>query len=283
MEWNDYSYGIVNPLFGRDIFLGIVISLGIVIPMGMTNLIHTGITIPLKNEWNSYSLWNGMDFSQKKPFIIFYFFILFSYIFSPSKQCLSSPIQPCFCSLSLFSLSQRDRPSPAKVFVSGHHVEAPPSWRIVHLRLVEAKIPSKDRTPVVSHHEHLVLVGGYGVQERNEITHHVEARVAGGLNRRVRVAVAAEVESHGSVAERGQGYDLVPPRVPELRETMQEENHWALTFLRGWCDHPQVMQRVVGLPMWLPATVIFFFFLKNGGVFGNFCLTALRIHTLLPN
>jgi hypothetical protein len=50
MEWNDYSYGIVNPLFGRGILLGIVI------PMGMTNLIHTRIAIPLKNEWNSYSL-----------------------------------------------------------------------------------------------------------------------------------------------------------------------------------------------------------------------------------
>jgi hypothetical protein len=36
MEWNGYFYEIVNPLFGRGIFLG------------MTNPIHPGIAIPLK-------------------------------------------------------------------------------------------------------------------------------------------------------------------------------------------------------------------------------------------
>jgi hypothetical protein len=50
MEWNSYSYEIVNPLFGRNIFLGKVI------PKRITNLIYTGIAIPLKNEWNSYSV-----------------------------------------------------------------------------------------------------------------------------------------------------------------------------------------------------------------------------------
>ena len=64
MKWNDYSYGIVNPLSVRGIFLGIVISIG------MTNPIQTKIAIPLKNEWNSYSLWNGMDFS-KNPLLFF--------------------------------------------------------------------------------------------------------------------------------------------------------------------------------------------------------------------
>jgi hypothetical protein len=38
----NYSYGIVNPLFDRDIFLGIVIL------MRMTNFIHTRIAIPPK-------------------------------------------------------------------------------------------------------------------------------------------------------------------------------------------------------------------------------------------
>ena len=44
MEWNDYSYGIVNHLLGRSIFLEIVI------PMGMSNPIHKEIVIPLKKE-----------------------------------------------------------------------------------------------------------------------------------------------------------------------------------------------------------------------------------------
>jgi hypothetical protein len=50
MKWNSYSYKIVNPLFGRGIFLGKVT------PKEMTNLINIGIAILLKNEWNSYSV-----------------------------------------------------------------------------------------------------------------------------------------------------------------------------------------------------------------------------------
>jgi hypothetical protein len=58
--------------------------------------------------------------------------------------------------------------------------------------------------------------------------------------------------------------------------------------LWGWCNHPQVMQGVTGQPMGLPCTpVILDVFLKkkkkkkpNGGVFRNFCLSPLRIHTL---
>jgi hypothetical protein len=50
MKWNIYSYKIVNSLFGKGIFLGIII------PKGITNPTHIGIAIPLKNEWNSYSL-----------------------------------------------------------------------------------------------------------------------------------------------------------------------------------------------------------------------------------
>jgi hypothetical protein len=42
LEWNDYSYEIFILLFGRGLFLGICIPIG--------------IPIPLKNERNSYSL-----------------------------------------------------------------------------------------------------------------------------------------------------------------------------------------------------------------------------------
>jgi hypothetical protein len=71
MKWNDYSYGIVNHLFGMGIFLGIVIYIGI------TNLIHTGITIPLRNEWNNYSLWYGMNFTKKT----LYYFLFLHFVF----------------------------------------------------------------------------------------------------------------------------------------------------------------------------------------------------------
>jgi hypothetical protein len=48
LEWNGYSYGMLILLFGKGLFLGIVIS------MGITNPLHIGIVIPLKNERNSY-------------------------------------------------------------------------------------------------------------------------------------------------------------------------------------------------------------------------------------
>jgi hypothetical protein len=42
MEWNDYSYGIVILMFGRDLFIGIVIPIGMHIPL------RREIPIPLK-------------------------------------------------------------------------------------------------------------------------------------------------------------------------------------------------------------------------------------------
>ena len=114
IKWNDYSIRIVNPLFGRGIFLEIVIL------MGMTNHIHTRITIPLKNEWNSYSLWNGMDLQKT---LYYFLFLHFVFLHFPTLQTM--PIFPDL-TLFLFSLSQQDRPSPSKIFVAGHRVEAPP-------------------------------------------------------------------------------------------------------------------------------------------------------------
>jgi hypothetical protein len=68
LEWNGYSYGIVILLFGKGIFLGIVI------PIGITNPLHTRIAIPLKNERNSHSGKKG-QLLPKKP-IFFKKFIL---------------------------------------------------------------------------------------------------------------------------------------------------------------------------------------------------------------
>jgi hypothetical protein len=50
------------------------IFLGTVILMGMINPIYIGIVIPLKNEWNSYFLWNEINFP--KNFLFYFVFIL---------------------------------------------------------------------------------------------------------------------------------------------------------------------------------------------------------------
>ncbi|KAK9945562.1 hypothetical protein M0R45_011070 [Rubus argutus] len=49
-----------------------------------------------------------------------------------------------------------------------------------------AKVPSDDRTPVVPDNEDLVLIGGDGVQQHDEISDHVEARVGRGQGSRAR-------------------------------------------------------------------------------------------------
>jgi hypothetical protein len=49
MKWNNYFYGIVIPLFSKNLFIGIVILIGIFIPL------RRGICIPFKNERNTYS------------------------------------------------------------------------------------------------------------------------------------------------------------------------------------------------------------------------------------
>jgi hypothetical protein len=71
-EWNDYSIGIVILMFGMGLFLGIPIPIGIPIPL------QRGIPIPLKNERNSYSNGNRLDFSKKHNYFLFSFsFFLF--------------------------------------------------------------------------------------------------------------------------------------------------------------------------------------------------------------
>ena len=49
LEWNDYSHEMIILLFGNGLFLRIVI------PIRITNPLHTGIVMPLKNKRNSYS------------------------------------------------------------------------------------------------------------------------------------------------------------------------------------------------------------------------------------
>jgi hypothetical protein len=66
-EWNDCSIGIVILMFGRDLFLEIVILFGIPI------LLRRGIHVPLKNEMNNYSNRNRLDFPEKTTIIFFLF------------------------------------------------------------------------------------------------------------------------------------------------------------------------------------------------------------------
>ena len=75
----------------------------------------------------------------------------------------------------------------------------------------------------MAHQEH--LLDAEGVEEADDISDDVDGGVGGGGGRGVGVAVAAEVGCDGAVPEGGEGEQLVPPRVPQLREAVQEEHH----------------------------------------------------------
>lgn len=59
----------------------------------------------------------------------------------------------------------------------------------------------------------------------------MEASVAVDIRWRLAVPVTAEVRSHRTVAEGGEGVDLVALGVPKLGKAMEEENDWTLAFL----------------------------------------------------
>ncbi|KAE8701922.1 hypothetical protein F3Y22_tig00110503pilonHSYRG00087 [Hibiscus syriacus] len=86
-------------------------------------------------------------------------------------------------------------------------------------------MPSDDRTLTFPDQEH--LFHAKGVEEAHQIPHDVENGVGIRLGRRSGVSVATEVGSQAKVAEGYLRYELVLPRVPELREAVQEEDFGA--------------------------------------------------------
>jgi len=65
------------------------------------------------------------------------------------------------------------------------------------------------------------------VEKPDEVGDDVEGGVRGSVGRGVGVAVAAEVGGDGPVAHGGEGQKLVAPRVPKLREAVEEQYNWA--------------------------------------------------------
>jgi ribosomal protein S13 len=62
------------------------------------------------------------------------------------------------------------------------------------------------------------------VEQGDDVADDVEGGVGRDVGRRGGAAVAAEVRRHAAVAPRGQVRHLVAPRVPELREAVQEHH-----------------------------------------------------------
>ena len=75
------------------------------------------------------------------------------------------------------------------------------------------------------------LILAEGVDKGDEVSDDVEGGVARSRRRRVGVAVAAQVGSHGSVATSCEAKDLMAPAVPEFGEAVDVEDEWAIPFL----------------------------------------------------
>lgn len=81
--------------------------------------------------------------------------------------------------------------------------------------------PGDDGAPVVAHQKHLLHLEG--VQQRHQVSHDVEDRVAAGRRWSIAVPVPAEVGDDGAIPLRGEVEHLVAPRVPQLWEAVEEE------------------------------------------------------------
>jgi hypothetical protein len=76
------------------------------------------------------------------------------------------------------------------------------------------------------------LVDTQMVEKADEVADDVEHSVGGGGGRRVSVSISAEVGGDAAVAEGREVEKLVAPRVPELREAVEEEDRRACPYRR---------------------------------------------------
>nr|GMD83191.1 Alpha/Beta hydrolase fold [Ipomoea batatas] len=64
------------------------------------------------------------------------------------------------------------------------------------------------------------------IKERNKIVDKVKKGGLLGFRRLIRQPVSSVIDGNGSESGLGHGNHLVAPRVPYLREAMQEHHHW---------------------------------------------------------
>ncbi|KAL5983713.1 hypothetical protein ACLOJK_017804 [Asimina triloba] len=107
---------------------------------------------------------------------------------------------------------------------------------------------------------HLYLILCEEIKKGKEIANEVENGVAGWRRRGIGVAVAAHVRRDGSVASSCEGVDLVPPRIPQLWEAMEEQDNGApfFAFLRH--VQPYTIHRY---RLMLDAVLHFFFLISK--------------------
>src|ERR1700692_4506127 len=93
-----------------------------------------------------------------------------------------------------------------------------------HLRIANSKATGERSTPVMPNNDGLILP-----QASNQpFDVAQETRYIIAFAWFICVVIAAQVRGNNGISMLGQKRNLVSPRIPELREAMQEQNQWPL-------------------------------------------------------
>lgn len=91
------------------------------------------------------------------------------------------------------------------------------------IRPEQAEVPGNDSPPVMPHQEH--VVDTQMIKQTDEVADDAVGRIGRRRWRGIGVSVATEIGGDGTVSKTREREKLVAPRVPELWEPMEEQNH----------------------------------------------------------
>jgi hypothetical protein len=99
------------------------------------------------------------------------------------------------------------------------------------IRPKKSAMPSDRRTPIVAYHDRWSFAEG--VHKANHVADEMEKGVLICIVRAIRLSVTAHVRCNYMISRFGQGFDLVPPRIPGLGKTVAQENQRASARFRN--------------------------------------------------
>src|SRR6266702_1627617 len=103
-----------------------------------------------------------------------------------------------------------------------------------HLGIANGKVPGQYTAPVMPNNDGLLLSQAFNQSFD--------------VAQETRYVIAAQVRGNNGISMLGQKRNLVSPRIPELREAMQEHNQWPLTL--GYIVHPNAISNDISMLPW---------------------------------
>src|SRR3989440_1389043 len=113
-----------------------------------------------------------------------------------------------------------------------------------HLGIANGKVPGQYTAPVMPNNDGLLMSQSFN--QSFNVAQEIRYFVA--LAWFICVVIAAQVRGNNGISMLGQKRNLVSPRIPELREAMQEQNQWSLTL--GYIVHPNAIGNDISMLPW---------------------------------